>query len=89
MTASKNKPRMTQDERSHVGKVKSLPCAVCDTPGPSDAHEIKQGAWYTSIALCRDCHMGRNGIHGEKIMWRIKKMHELDALNITLKRLFT
>jgi hypothetical protein len=28
------------------------------------------------------------GWHGEKIAWKIKKMDELDALNITLQRLF-
>ena len=85
---SKNKPAMTTHERSHVGEVKLLPCSVCDQPGPSEAHEIKQGLWFTSIALCASCHRGdRQGIHGEKITWRIMKMEEIDALNITIKRL--
>jgi hypothetical protein len=48
---------------------------------------VKQNAQYTAIALCVDCH--RNpvlGIHGQKRAWSIKKMDELDALNITIER---
>lgn len=85
---SKNKARMTAHESSHVAAVKMLPCSVCDAPPPSDAHEINQGQWFTSIALCRDCHMGSiNGIHGQKRMWKVKKWDELDALNVTIERL--
>ena len=29
------------------------------------------------------------GLHGGRAMWRIKKMDEIDALNVTLKRLLT
>ena len=86
---SKNKKAMTASERRHVQLVKKSICAVCDAQGPSDAHEIEQGQWFTSIALCRDCHMGSsNGIHGNKTMWRIKKLDELGALNITLGRIY-
>lgn len=87
MTASKNKPAMTTAEREHVGKVKDGPCAVCDLPGPCEAHEIVQGAWYLSISLCPDCH--RNpilGWHGQKRAWAIRKIDELKALNTTLSR---
>ena len=42
---SKNKARMTSEEREYVGLVKMLPCSVCDAAGPCEAHEIKQGAW--------------------------------------------
>lgn len=85
---SKNKARMTTDEREHVTAVKSLPCTVCDAPGPSEAHEPVQGLWFCSIALCADCHRGsENGWHGRKTMWRIRKWSEWDALNETLRRL--
>ena len=40
---SKNKKAPTAAERRHIVAVKSLPCSVCDAPGPSDCHEIKQG----------------------------------------------
>jgi hypothetical protein len=80
--------KLTAREREHLGKVKELPCSVCDAPGPSEAHHYEQGLQYTCIALCSDCHRGGfNGIHGQRRMWAIKKMNELDALNVTIERL--
>ena len=85
---SKNKPALTAAERDHVERVKSLPCAVCDQPGPSEAHEIEQGQWFTSIALCPSCHRDNfNGIHGQGRMWSVYKMTELKALNETIRKL--
>lgn len=78
----------TAAEREHVGRVKELQCAVCDAEGPSIAHHIEQGSHFTVVALCGDCHTGsNNGIHGRRVLWKIKKLSELDALNITLRRL--
>lgn len=78
----------TKSEREHVGRVKLLPCSVCDAPGPSAAHHIRQHKQYTVVALCTDCHQGsRNGWHGQKAIWRFKKMDELDALAVTIERL--
>jgi len=75
-------------ERAHVEKVKRLPCSVCDKPGPSAAHHIKQSDAFTVVALCEDCHQGdNNGWHGRRAMWQILKMDELSALNVTIKRL--
>lgn len=85
---SKNKKAMTAAERAHVTRVKELPCALCGVSGPSEAHEIEQGKWFLSVALCASCHRdGKLGIHGEKVMWRTLKMTELDALNETLRGL--
>ena len=82
--------KLTQAERRHLAAVKALPCSVCDAPGPSDAHHVRQHRQYTCVALCKDCHQGpMMGWHGEKAMWRIRKMDELDALNVTLSRLLT
>lgn len=87
---SKNKARMTTAEHEHVSRVKELPCSVCDIAGPSEAHEPVQGLWWISIALCADCHRGSvNGLHGQKVMWRIHKMDEWAALNVTIRRLGT
>jgi len=87
---SKNKPAPTAAERRHIERVKELPCSVCDAAPPSDAHEIKQGQWYTSCALCGSCHTGPVlGLHGQRRMWAIKKMDELDALAVTIERLMT
>jgi hypothetical protein len=80
--------KLNEAERAHLYKVKQLPCSLCDKPGPSEAHHVEQGLQYTCIALCEDCHRGpRNGWHGQRHMWKIKKMAEIDALNVTIKRL--
>lgn len=81
--------KLNTRERLHLGRVKELDCSVCDAPGPSEAHHITQGLQYTCIALCVDCHRGPvMGWHGQKRGWLIRKMEELDALNVTLGRLF-
>lgn len=90
MTASKNKPAPTVAERAHIERVAALPCSVCDLTGPSEVHEIKQGAWYLSVALCPICHRGPvHGLHGQRAAWKIRKMDELDALAVTYRRLLT
>ena len=85
---SKNKKAMTNLEREHVVRIKEMACIVCEQSGPSEAHEIDQGEWFTSLPLCSDCHRGYNGIHGTKALWRVRKMDELKALNETIKKLF-
>lgn len=75
-------------ERRRLAKVKALPCSVCDAPGPSEAHHIKQGLQYICVALCQSCHRDPIlGLHGQKRMWAIRKMDELDALDVTIRRL--
>jgi len=76
--------KLTPKQRLHIGNVKLLPCSVCDAPGPSDAHHIEQKLQYCVIALCRDCH---SSWHGQKYIWKVKKMDELSALNKTIERL--
>ena len=81
--------KLNVKERRHLANVKELPCSLCDASGPSEAHHYRQHRQYTCIALCVDCHRGPLGWHGTKALWRIKKMDEIDALNITLERLFS
>lgn len=77
---------LTAKERAYVTLVKLLPCSVCGQSGPSDAHHVKQHRQYTCVALCKDCHQGsRNGWHGQRQMWKLKKMDEIDALNVTIE----
>ncbi len=79
--------KLTAKQRRHLALVKELPCSVCDAPGPSDAHHVKQHRQYTCVALCKDCHQGAiNGWHGQRRMWALKKMDEIDALNVTIER---
>lgn len=71
-----------------MARVKELPCSVCSAPGPSEAHHVRQGRHFATVALCADCHRGSvNGLHGQRAMWRVMKMDEIDALNETLRRL--
>jgi len=78
---------MTDSERDHVQRIKSMPCACCTTPGPSEAHEIEQGKWFLSIPLCPTCHRGNGGMHGTKVHLRVRKVTELSMLNETYRML--
>jgi hypothetical protein len=69
-----------------------MECVVCDKPSsaaePSEAHELRQGEWFTSVPLCASCHRGPIlGLHGQRRMWAVKKMDELAALAVTIRRL--
>jgi len=82
--------QLTAREREHIQRVKELPCSVCDAPGPSDAHHLEQRLQYTCVALCKECHQGpRMGWHGERAAWKVRKMDELAALNVTIRRLMS
>ncbi len=85
---SKNKKAPTADERAHIQRVKDTACSLCDAPPPTEAHEIKQGAWFTSVGVCPECHRGPLGIHGDRRLLRIKKVDEMDLLDITLSRVY-
>lgn len=83
---SKNKKAMTADERRHVETIKSMPCGCCGHGGISDAHELIQGDWFTSIPVCTDCHTGsHNGIHGRRAIWNVQKKTEMSVLNDTIR----
>lgn len=85
---SPNKKAPTVSERRHIERVALLPCSLCDQPGPSEVHEIAQGQWYTSVALCAECHRGNLlGLHGQRRAWKLRKMGEIDALAVTVRRL--
>lgn len=86
---TKNAKPITAAERRHLARVKELACSVCGEAGPSEAHHLKQGQHFTCVALCESCHRSpRLGWHGERVMWRINKMDEIDALAVTLARAY-
>lgn len=85
---SKNSKAITKKESDHLFRVKSLDCACCGAKGPCDAHHIKQGKHFITIPLCKDCHVNKLGIHGDKTMLRIMKIDELDMLNDTIEKLY-
>jgi hypothetical protein len=83
-----NSKNLTASEREHMGRVKALPCAVCESTAGSDAHHIEQGMHYAVIPLCKDCHQGSfNGIHGQRRIWQVLKKTELSCLNWTIQQL--
>ena len=81
-------------ESKQLARIKSLPCGVCGQPGPSDAHHIREGQGmgqraddYLAIPLCKECHQGKSGIHGDRSAWRLRKLDELQVLASTYRRL--
>lgn len=90
---SKNKKAPTVAEADYIRYVALQPCSVCDFGGgeeaKSEVHEIVQGLWWLSIALCSSCHRGALlGLHGQRQMWKLKKLDEQGALAITIRRVF-
>lgn len=80
--------RLSAKERTHLARVKELPCSVCDAAGPSEAHHIEQHKQYTCIPLCESCHRSSfNGIHGQARIWKVLKKTEMSCLNDTIKKL--
>ena len=78
--------RINPKERLHLARVKELACGVCGAEGPSEAHHVEQHQQYLCIPLCPDCHRGSfNGLHGQRRIWGVKKLTELDVLNETLR----
>lgn len=83
-----NSKNISAKARAHMARVKGLPCSVCDAPPPSDCHHIEQGQHFTTVALCKECHQGSvMGWHGQRRAWAVRKMDELDALNVTIERM--
>ena len=90
---SRNKKAPTVAEADYIRLVSLQPCSVCDEGGgegrPSEVHEIEQGNWWLSVALCAGCHRGQlAGLHGQRQMWKLKKLDEQGALAITIRRVF-
>lgn len=81
-------------QKRHLARVKTLPCSCCGQSAPSDAHHIREGQGmgqrasdWLAIPLCKSCHQGSNGIHGDRSMLRILKTDELGLLAKTIEML--
>lgn len=85
---SKNSKAISRTESQHMARVKESGCAVCGAGGYVEAHHLQQGCHFTVVGLCPECHRGPMGIHGDKTMWRIHKVNEIEALNETLRRIY-
>ena len=69
--------RGTSKARAHIARVKQLPCVICCSPGPSDAHHVFCGRFgstkasdFEVIPLCKAHHQdGPDAIHNGKASW--------------------
>lgn len=84
---TKNARAIDPAESAWLTRVKQLPCSCCGAAGPSDAHHIVQGQHFTTIPLCKECHQGAGGIHGDKSRWRQFKATVYTCLNKTIRAL--
>lgn len=74
----------------HLAYIASLPCCVCDYPGPSECHHLRSRASTACagrksgddevLPCCAEHHRGAFGVHqsdrGEAEFWRY---HKIDA----------
>ena len=69
-------------------------CVVCGEPY-AHVHHLMEGRtpgrreddWLT-MPLCWECHEGKDGIHGTRQRWTLRKMRENLALAITLEAVY-
>lgn len=85
---------MSAAAERHKDRIAQLPCGVCGQPSPSMVHHIRTGQGgsqrasdFLTLPLCYECHQGAGGIHGDRSLWRIRKLSELDVLADTIRRL--
>lgn len=87
--------KTTAAKRYH-GEVAALGCmlgkALGQDHGPANIHHLREGQGmgqrandFLVIPLCRECHQGKMGIHGDKTLLRIVKLDELDLLAMTIE----
>ena len=80
---------------AHLYLIHEMPCCICGAM-PVEAHHIKDGRTFgkraklhfCTIPVCRSCHQGPKGIHGDETMLRITKKTELELLGETLHTLY-
>lgn len=90
--------RKTASARAYHGIVASLPCVLCEEIGQTqqtrtEVHHCREGAGmgqrghdFDVVALCEDCHRGRQGIHGDRSLLRIANVSERGLRNITAEK---
>ena len=87
----------SKHESDYMGRVKALPCSLCNLlgqpqSGVTEAHHIRTGhgmsdraSDFLTVALCVECHRGNHGFHGTKALMKIAKVSELDLLAETIR----
>jgi hypothetical protein len=82
---------MTKSEKRYLDRVASLPCMVCGTEGVH-IHHVREGQGmaqraqnWLAIPLCPTCHVGSQGIHGDRRLMKARKLDEMDLLAMTIE----
>lgn len=90
----------TPGEKAYHDVVASLPCVLCgllDQPqrtrttvhhDTQSAGMAQRAGHYLVAALCRECHQGPTGLHGDKTLMRIAKVSEADLISETVGQAF-
>lgn len=85
--------------KKHLAQIAKMSCALCAhlglrQSGRTYIHHIRTGQGasqraddFLTIPLCYDCHQGTQGIHGDRTLWKVGKVDELDLLAKTIQRL--
>jgi hypothetical protein len=84
--------------KRHMGKVAAIACVLCRRLGygmkRAEVHHIRTGQGgaqrasdFLTAAICRECHRGPLGIHGDKSLLRLAGVTELDLLADTIAEL--
>lgn len=92
------KKTKTAAERRHHERVAAMGCILCDLLGqgysPANVHHLREGHGMSQranhflvVPLCRECHQGPMGVHGDRTLLRLAKVEELDLLALTIQRL--
>lgn len=76
-------------------RVAGLNCCTCGVYGV-EVHHVTEGKVFgkrdnlafCTIPLCKACHTGPKGIHGDRTMLRITKKSELELLSETLSKIY-
>jgi len=81
-----------QEALEHMRRVKALPCVICGSPPPSDAHHCicqrygtRKSSDFNVIPLCRKCHLdGPYAIHKGKQSWITRNGMDYDYIEKTM-----
>ena len=65
-------------ESAFMADVKRCRCVFCNGAPPVEAHHVKQGRHFCTVAACKRCHDAK--------AWRIGHPNEFDAINETARR---
>lgn len=79
-------------EKWWLDRVAQTNCALCGN-GPVEVHHAREhagmaqrGSHFNAAGLCAVCHRGPLGIHGNQSLLRVKKMHEYDLVDNTIRQ---